>query len=92
MILVKIRNGNYEGIINLEFVRTMYVSYENGREEFVIKAVFGNTDCILINRYKEKEEAYRTIRLLAKAVEDNEKVVYLNVNDYRYKEENKSND
>lgn len=86
MIIVKIRNGNYEGIINLEFVRTMYVDYENGAEEFVIKGIFGNSDCIIIDRYKDKENAFKTIRLIGKAVEDEIKVIYLNVGESKYKE------
>lgn len=82
MILVKIRKGNYKGIINLEFVKTMYVDYSKSRDEFIIKAVYGSNDIAIIDRYKKKEKAFTTIRLIAKAVEDEVKVIYLNVNDY----------
>lgn len=79
MILVKVRKGNFEGIINLDFVKTMYIDYDSVKDEYLIKAVYGNNDIAIIDRCNTKGKAHETLGLISRAVLEEVKVIYLNV-------------
>lgn len=77
MILVKIKDNKYDGIINLEFIKTIYIQFKEYENKYVLKACDGKGDCIILAESFLKVTLEAIIKEISLAYEDNVKVIYL---------------
>lgn len=77
MILVKIKDNKYDGIINLEFIKTIHIQYIEHENKYILKAYDGKGDCLILAESFLKVTLEAIIKDISLAYEDNVKVIYL---------------
>lgn len=77
MILVKLKDNKYDGIINLEFIKTIYIHYMEHENRYVLKACDGKGDYIILAESFLKVTLEAIIKEISLAFEDGIKVIYL---------------